>query len=301
MPSVVVFYHPGAEHSVTRKMLSIGVMPWSTLNYHRRKFLEAYGEYVTIGQKSPAGGKLHFWGEWEPDSYVSKLSNVTPRFLHIPFLKNPSPTIVPSPGATCNNSISCGGNVIPKTTNSYQNTDPFVFAENFFYSVCQQITHNNNPSNMTKLCKGRIILFGSRVNDQFALDTVFVVGDSKPFTPNNIFKDLSGFAPNDYPLIMQLSGSQNLVCYKGASYSNPCDGMYSFVPCKTYDKGCFERPILSISDFASCNMAHIMSSGNQNQGRKCTTVKPNEAKMIWDCLRQSIQKQGFLEGFNFKY
>lgn len=300
MPSIVVFYHPGGEHQVSSAMLQKGIMPWNNQPAHHRKFLEAKGDYIQNGVLLSA--KLRFWGEWEPDSYVRKLSTgSSPRFLHTPFLRNPLPALPSIPLNMCGAMPTCGTQVVPQ--NRLQNTDPFVFADSFYYSICQQMTKAGNPTALTKLDVGSIILFGSRVNGQFALDTVFVVSDKKPYTPQTMARDLAGYVPANYPDIMQLSGTQQFVCYKGASYSNRCNDMYSFVPCRISDGGNvgFSRAVLTPADFQSCNMSHILSNGPQTQGRKIMTVNAFEAKQVWDCVRSAIHKQNFLEGCNFKY
>lgn len=273
-------------------------MPWSDLAVHHRKFLEAQGDYIQNGVLQSA--QLRFWGEWEPDSYVQKLSiSTSPRFLHAPFLRNPLPDLPSVPSNACGVRSTCCAQVVPQK--KLQNTDPFVFGDSFFYSICQQLTTAVNLSGMTKLDVGSIILFGSRVKGEFALDTVFVVGDKKPYTPHSMTRDLAGYAPASYPNIMQLSGTQHYVCYKGATYGNSYNGMYSFVPCKISDGGNvgFSRAVLTPADFQSCTKNQILSNG-QTQGRKITEVNESEAKQIWDCVRKAISIQNFIEGFNFR-
>lgn len=297
MPSVVVFYHPGSEYKITPDILSKGVFPWNK-EAHHRKFLEAEGEYVANESNSPQTAKLRFWGEWEPCSYVRKLQGKSPKYLHIPFVKRPLPVL---PTSTVTNRCAgkeggCGSNL--------QNSDPFVFADSFYYGICQQITQGGIKSTgMQKLEKGSIILFGSRVNKEFVLDTVFVVGDRKPYTSDNIVSDLSGFVPSDYPNLMQLTKGHSLVCYKGANFLNPMNGMYSFVPCRISDGGNtgFGRPTISPCDFQYRQLECIMPDGPKNQGRKVTEVTIEDCQKIWNCVRNAIHSQGYLEGFNFKY
>jgi len=52
-----------------------------------------------------------------------------------------------------------------------QNTDPFVFGGEFRYSWCLQPSRRS----LRDLDMGSVILFGSRVNWKFVLDTVFVL------------------------------------------------------------------------------------------------------------------------------
>ena len=276
-------------------MLSAGIMPWNSKEHHR-KFIETVGDYQTPNIPSPQTAKLRFWGEWEPDSYVKRLSGSCPKYLHTPFLKRPLPKVPKRQPINCHTIPGCG---VKKCTN----TDPFVFGNSFYYSCCQQITPKGNQSSMCFLDSGSIILFGSRIKGQFALDTVFVVGDKRKYTPSNILTNLKGFVPAVYPNIMQMTGNQQLVCYKGATPSNPVNGMYSFVPCRISNgsNSGFDRPVLSVSDFQSCNLGHILSAGNQNQGKKITTINIQEAQQIWSCISNAIQSQNYVKGFNFKY
>ena len=59
--------------------------------------------------------------------------------------------------------------------------------------------------------------------------------------------------------------------------------------------------VLDDADFKGCCNKQILSDGQQTQNRKVTPVSDAEAQKIWEAVRESIRKQGFLEGFNFKY
>ena len=101
-------------------------------------------------------GEFLLWGEWEPPSKVeeSKASGPSyPQYLHRPFLE-------------------------PRTEFAgHQNTDPFVFGDEFLYTGCQQWRGkpHGNPVQLRYLLPGSLILFGSCAGDRFLLDTVFVV------------------------------------------------------------------------------------------------------------------------------
>lgn len=139
--------------------------------------------------------------------------------------------------------------------NQFQNTDPFVFDENFYYSCCKQV----HFTSLRSLDVGSLILFGSTISARhsgpaFALDTVFVVGEKRTYTSKTFKNDLSSFVPKYYDEIMGFktwNSSTQFTCYKGASFNNPVYGMYSFVPCMKDDKATmgFPRPILTENDF----------------------------------------------------
>ena len=314
MLCVVVFYHPGREYPVNGapNFPDTKVMPWNSKPYHRRKFLQAEGEFVAPDGQGVSPSLLRFWGEWEPDSEMSRLVGDSPKCLHIPFLEKDalskySPEMGHAPH--CGEGRALGSSDGCEQNGCCNNTDPFVFADHFFYGACQQyvksgLTKELHSTLMQDLDPGSLILFGSRREGEFVLDTVFVVEDSKKYMPVSMATDLKGFAPSIYPYIMQMGGERKWICYKGANYQNPYHEMYSFVPCRqcngSEDTG-FERPILRESDFQSYDVKTILPKPGMTQGFKKTDVDIAEAQKIWEAVRNSIRKQGFLEGFNFKY
>lgn len=282
-------------------------MPWNSEPYHRRKFLQAEGEFVASDGQGVESSLLRFWGEWEPASEMCRLVGDSPRCLHVPFLKKDDQSKYTSemgaaPHCGGDNAPKCNGKA--KESKGLQNTDPFVFADHFFYGACQQNSKKGNPTNMQSLEKGSIILFGSRLKGKFVLDTVFVVEDEHEYSPGSMATDLKGFAPDVYPYIMQMGGHDKWTCYKGASFQEPFHQMYSFVPCRKCDgseEQGFDRPVLDDADFKGCCNKQILSDGQQTQNRKVTPVSDAEAQKIWEAVRNSIRRQGYLEGFNFKY
>lgn len=304
MPCVVVLYHSGCEYTVDVSMLPDGVMPWNK-GAHCRKFMEAEGEYVCEDVNVPKTAKLRFWGEWEPQSRVSKLQGKSPKFMHVPFVSYPLPALPGrSHAASCGATDTCGGEGCNPAGNLAA-TDPFVFGDSFYYTICQQMKKDGTPLPvMQGLEDGSLILFGSRFQGDFVLDTLFVVREGISYQTENIEQALSCHVSPDYPRLMQLSRGLTLKCYIGANYSNPMDGMYSFAPCRVSDGGQvgFGRPVISEEIFNSCGLEHhIMSDGQQNQGRKVSKATPEQARKIWECIRKSIRTQGYLEGVRFRY
>ena len=290
------FTHPGGEHCPSKKELETGTFLW---NYgpHRRKFLKATGQYVVNDSLSPKQ-KLLFWGEWEPTSHFYPASRVegngvTPHFIHEPFL--------------------CLGNQglnLPPFKNEKnkerQNTDPFVFADNFLYCCCKQrkkMKGSNQTvyTQMGQLGKGSIVLFGSTISAKqggpyFVLDTVFVVGDYLEYIDNQADTCLKTFVSKEYRDITGFANwpGNRFTCYKGASFSEPVDGMFSFVPCRPYyseDVG-FPRVVLSSKEFD-------FLSDNLNAAPKYQRSYP--LKQCWNQICQTVKKQGFMLGVNFEY
>ncbi|MEE9315869.1 MAG: hypothetical protein V3U97_02040, partial [bacterium] len=149
----VQFIHPGGEHIPGNEKYKF----WNTGN-HKRKFIKNKGKYIKKLKDTPKEKDIVFWGEWEPESKIVKsIPNSVrngPKYIYEPFYtkfeeKNPP----------------------------LQNTDPFVFGNQFYYTICQQYK-KEKPTQLRYLEKDSVILFGSCQNkSQFILDTVFVVGD----------------------------------------------------------------------------------------------------------------------------
>lgn len=325
----VQFTHPGAEHVIPKKynVKKDFLYPWNYL-YHKRKFIETTAHYINQYDEI-LNDKILFWGEWEPESLARVITpapaNGTdfPHNIHNPlFITNPKGKVLAKPYI-----INKKGDIIIR-----QNTDPFVFGKNFYYSICQQGKSNGQIKN---LANGSIILFGSKrggsTNPYFALDTVFVVADNRKFTTKNYKKDLKGFVPNEYPEIMGIDlwedafkDNNNFkriccckpcnpngnpiqyTCYQGASYFHPIEGMYSFVPCvlsKTNPLG-FERIKLTEADFNNIGIT-IPKKGifnnKLNQHFKITITNIQDNKKIWDKLREIVHQQNCLEGVQIDY
>jgi hypothetical protein len=176
-------------------------------------------------------GELAFWGEWEPPSHIERSWSSDarrPRVLHRPHWGDPTPA-----------------------SRFRQNTDPWVWGETMMYSNCKQVV---TPS-MKKLTIGSVICFGSTIGGQFCVDTVFVVGSSKEWRPRDA-------TPSDVDeaFITCTAGSlashvntsdQRLTLYRGATFEDPVEGMFSFVPARLTDDEDprFERPAIHIPDF----------------------------------------------------
>lgn len=291
---VVQFPHPGKEHLLRSKE---GTMPWNR-GGHRRKFMQATGHCVEDGNLI-CDKELMFWGEWEPQSRYREINkNGSPRYLHYPILD-----------------LSAEKKIDGKIR---QNTDPFVFADAFYYRCCKQM-RASRPTQLASLDRGSIILFGSHVGDAFAIDTVFVVDESRPYPDTLNPKELEGFVPERYADIVSIgydkyadpsaspgcggctpqvaSVPRQFRCYRGATFENRVNGMYSFVPCrlaKDNPQG-FERPIIKHSDldFISDSLARTY---------KCKKdVSMDEAYEIWCKVQDLCHRQEFLNGVRFYY
>ena len=107
---------------------------------------------------------------------------------------------------------------------------------------------------MKRLTPGSVICFGSTVGGQFCVDTVFVVHSATPWTPHD-----ADAVERDEAFLTCTAGSlcthqdtidQPLTLYRGATFDDRVEGMYSFVPAKTIDSAepRFERPAIHIPE-----------------------------------------------------
>ena len=208
MPRFVQFPHPKDEH----KPNAYNLIRWNTGD-HKRKFMEANASW--LDGEVVKNGDIWLWGEWEPDSELIHSFRPggagLPKYLWHPYLA-------------------------PKANyRGYQNTDPCVFG-GFFYAICRQ---TSDPA-LQGITKGSVIVFGSRLNGEWVVDTVFVVSEPHPYNIGNyqqVLMKLGNAVPAGYrqavlePLFAN-DPRANLTLYIGATYEKPVDGMFSFFPCK---------------------------------------------------------------------
>lgn len=340
---VVQFLHSGEEYKRS-EFITKGeetIKPWNT-GAHKRKFLHAKGAYIDndeTTEEEKEGEDIYFWGEWEPDSIVTKIQTKvkghSPQYIHKPFLrfkkseqltkgdKNPTPT----------------------------NTDPFVFGDKgFYYSYCNQETYID----LKKLEPGSIILFGSNIKTDpdidnngknvpyFALDTVFVVGpveNKLEYNKNTDLSDLQKFGPKHYCDIMNFKASgNNSNCSGNSNEQNDCKGSgctrkknkskdcekgseftcYRGVSFDDYKK-CKGDPIKKMYSFIPCKIGskgengfekvrlydtdftHAIINNKKTQGVKYTEVTLGESFHIWNTLCNIIKSQGFEKAVRLNY
>lgn len=264
----VQFPHPGAEHIAPGPK-----MPWNK-GAHARKFLKAHGRYLAEGALRE--GLFSFWGEWEPQSRVvetfAPARRGWPRALHEPYWQ------------------------VPSHLRSLQNTDPLVFGDRFLYSNCRQ-GHN---SKLRSLAPGSVILFGSKLEGQFALDTVFVVGDrSQMFTRGSSPSlDVPGWVQEVVfgPLRSSAkSQDEAFRLYRARMYEESSGGPFSFVPCRPYGRNgsAFTRPPIRLNDkWISPNLA---------MGAKATPASHRDLRAIWtDVVNQVAEFSGLALGTHLR-
>ena len=279
---LVQFLHPGGEHRPDRGRIK----QWNrTKHKHQRKFLKRAGSYVADGKVQKA--EMLFWGEWEPESRVERKITAPipqgPDYIYEPYY------------------------VVPKSYDGLQNTDPFVFGEQFHYTFCHQ-----SKAKLRHLLPGSVILFGSCKDHAFVLDTVFVVGDHWiDHTSVNRRRVLAHAISQEYeevtisPMYQEAAAESNACSpagsqqtwrlYFGASYDKPLGDMYSFFPCEHYNARSpgFARPSICLPDKTVDNL-----SQNLNQNVKYIKEPPtlDEMKSLWYEVAEQVQDQGLALG-----
>ena len=287
----VQFIHPGIENCPSKRSKT-NIAAWNH-GSHRRKFLCAQGQYVSNGRL--IGEELCFWGEWEPQSHITRITNppedgCSPHVIHRPMLDLTEP--------------------VKNAQNRYrQNTDPFVFREQFLYRCCQQ-TRKTGPTQLAHLLPGSIVLFGSRVNGLFAVDTVFVVESYHDYCDQIGGMDFDPSLKHYAEIVgiglgMNEPGwkkdSSRMRLYYGASPSKPYEGMYSFVPSKPLkgnEHGC-SRPTLTQDEMRDIYVDCI-TDNLQQSFKLCPDATLNGNLAAWNRIRTLFAQKGYLEGVNFQ-
>jgi hypothetical protein len=183
---------------------------------------------------------------------------------------------------------------VPSSAGFIQNTDPYVFGEWFRYSNCRQNGRNSGPRSSQRLAEGSLILFGSKFNRGFVVDTVMVVGDAQHMNQRSV-DALEGIDPVFravvcHPLYRGESVSHTNRLYRGAIPARPVGGMFSFVPCLLADEARegFPRPQVRLSDLISPNLA---------MNYKMTSVENlDQMHAIWESVVDQIVEQGLALG-----
>jgi len=141
---------------------------------------------------------------------------------------------------------------------------------------------------------GSVVLFGSKVQGRFSLDTVLVVARSSTYVP---IHGVDGGDAIDALVIDPLAASEKdsgstFRLYEGATAAEPVDGMFSFVPCTPYDgqRRGFARPQLDLGDLLNHNLT---------QNVRCTLATAGEAIEVWQRVVHQVLDAGLVLGTSF--
>lgn len=281
MLAVIQFPHPGTMRG--------RITDWSfrSRQEHRRAFLEAPGEALPSVEGMPQRyPSLRFWAEWEADTMFTAESARGGPVVHRPRIVGRS------------------------SFADLHNTDPFVFDGPFLYSNCKQ------RGELLDLDRGSLIVFGSKREGKFVVDTVFVVaarvclyrrseavaelrdaGCPPSFLHATagpiqaVARDgADGCAPPACGPKSQAGALTHYALYRGATpdAEGRVEGMFSFAP--TSSHGWFARP----------SIGALGLNEELSQGVKFTRLSVSAIADVWRSIAQRVMEAGLLLGTRFE-
>jgi hypothetical protein len=148
------------------------------------------------------------------------------------------------------------------------------------YYHCKIGTYNI----LRNLTCGDIVVFGSKLAGNFVVDTVFVVADQVSVEDPALCQLFAQANGGHFP-----GGPRDV--YRGATFANPVDGMFSFFPafpCADRTPMPFPRPTLQLLTYPG------LINQNLGRGLKHTTI-PN-SQPVWLQIVSEITRQGKVLG-----
>jgi hypothetical protein len=287
MPKIIQFLHTAQEATPANELDNI--IPWNNDDNHRRKFILSNGMFVNEKVEQEEG-ELVFWGEWEAQSEIERINRGNPNppnYLNRPFIN-------------------------PAVPNRTHNTDPYVFGDKFRYIICKQGYFHYVLTNLEPYS---IILFGSSINGQFCIDTVFVVSNDKTNYTVNTIENLfplenrgQYYHASVNPIYDEFEYNRNAqsedfcrindqkeyTFYKAVNFLDRqnYNGLYSYVPCKVYNEQnfIFRQPAITL-DFIN---------DEQRQGINSKDCSLKEIVSYWNEITNQIQNKNLKQGTYFK-
>ena len=250
--------------------------------------MQVNGRWCTNTDGKEESGQLRFWGQWEAQSK-----------LEVEFSCESSDPLMPT-------HLWYPYYCTPDRYDDLQNTDPFVFGENFIYSNCLQYS----KSSLRTLPSGTVILFGSAKllsgEPRFLLDTVLVVSKRLRYDPRNSLRDLSAVVSETFLNVTAkpLAGARNigelkgcspgdrtkLTLYVGATPNSDYEGMFSFFPAKPEgDHWYFAKPEICLPRFINPRLNRGIKGVNDPRTR-------NEMIDLWHRVVEQVLGKGLVLG-----
>jgi hypothetical protein len=170
---------------------------------------------------------------------------------------------------------------------------------------------------LAKLERGSVILFGSSagIGPQafFQLDTVFVVADYVIYDPANWAKSLkvpSIISAHYRDVVVRHAfrsdhPSVEYRLYKGATFQDRVEGMYSFSPARCCDGGPVGFPRLRIRNqdlprgLASDTNRNLLTNNLRQSARISLLPDLKSAAKIWRNVRAAVRESKMVEGIRF--
>lgn len=270
---IIQFLHPGSEHRVGPN----GRTPWNA-GAHRRKFIKAHGRILDDLTGAIREGQLVCWAEWEAPSTLIK------RFEQ----KTDHPRAVVEPRFS--GSIPIEGKI--------QNTDPYIFGDQFLYTYCKQVQSARwNSTVLANLAPGTLVLFGSHLGGRFVLDTAFVVGDFITHSREDWERKLANKVSTVYRSVTlepmyadSIPAGVMFRLYRGATLERPANGIFSFVPCLPVNDGSipsFARPTICLDGIITPRLT---------QQWKTTHLDHSAIAEVWSEVVRQVREQGLMLG-----
>lgn len=288
---IVQFIHPGAEFPINDRnsnLLNNGsrAVRWSTEGKHYRRLVKHQGSFIDANGVINEG-ELAFWTEWEAHTIATRFGRAVSR-LHAQYYHEIQTPIVPQ---GVGNRVNCRAGA----NNGLLNTDPCVFGRTFKYALCQQ----SENGVLRSLAENSLILFLSRIQGAYYLDTLFVVGESTNYTTgatNNII------CSNEYRSLTldRLQPGQNFTFYRGKTYPES-QTLFSFTPAKIWSNDNDIRCRCPL-DLALINQVAQQDIFNTNLTRKFKSTNLNQVNgvtNIWKEIVTQVRNNGFVLGISF--
>ena len=290
-PIIVQFLHPGREYKVAeRNSKPPFKCPWvinkskdgcgSRCGSHTRRCVAHTGAYVDK-DGSLKKTRLTFWTEWEACSIAERLnSSVQNNGFDATWIHTVLSPRNPPPNA--------------------QNTDPCVFGRSFKYCCCQQ-----SRASLRALAPDSLILFGSRMDGRFFLDTVFVVdGAGIPYETGG--KDRLNVSRQYRNLTLnRLSPGATFTFYRGRAFLSPdAPQMYSFTPAQIDDgRNAGKRFELKIGKVNTVFSRQAKRNVRQDLGRFFWKIPADPATIfdLWKKILDLVRADGFVPAVQFDW
>lgn len=142
---------------------------------------------------------------------------------------------------------------------------------------------------MQRLTRGSVVRFGSTIDHEFCVDTVFVIASAEPWVAaeskqldaDEAFITCTAHAVATHPANVRAP----LMLYRSATVDNPVDGMFSFVPARRADHNSprFARPPVHIHGLI--NATNWWSTRGSNRPLDSDTVR-----RAWRALTEQVME-----------
>ncbi len=270
--------HPGRQKPFKvgkgyKKEGSKIIREWNS-DVHYRKFIQHHGYYLNdLQDLKPKKQELYFWGEWEGNSYFNP-------FPKADFKK------LPNGVHTLFHSTLIKGD---------QNTDPFIYGDDFKYCVCKQ------DGQLTRLEIDDLVLFGTVVPslNKFYIDTVFVVKshilsstvqETAGANHSQVYKEATLEQLHEY--LKTPITTNNFRIYHSKMWWDD-NAYFSFVPCKIdLETNGFERLFIELSN----NTFRLSRNPTGISFLKDCKLSSQD---LWKEIVNECTKQGFKLGVRF--